>query len=116
MKKVVDINSKRNGYVKFTHKEGWERGNQTQGKWNGFYECMGLLPSSEVTCYSKGNFEMGKRVGNWECIYIFHDRNKPMEIHYGKYKNGKRDGNWKIHEHGKRQEIYLYEQGKMLKE
>ena len=34
----------------------------------------------------------------------------------GKYINGKRDGDWKIHEHGKRQEIYLYEQGKMLKE
>jgi len=113
MGKVININSKQEGHVKIMHKSGWEKGYKTRGKWNGFYESMGLLPTTKVSYYVKGNFNMGLETGYWEKIYIFHDRSKSIEVHSGKYSKGERTGQWKICEHGKSAQHFLYEEGKI---
>ena len=53
MGQVVDINSQRSGYVKYLHKTGWEKGYKIRGKWNGFYECIGILPNADIKFFFK---------------------------------------------------------------
>ena len=113
MGKVVNINSKQEGYVKILHKTGWEKGYKIRGKWDGFYQSMGLLPTTKASYYVKGNFNKGLEVGHWEKIIIFHNRSKSIQVHSGKYSKGLRVGQWEICEHGKSVQQVFYEQGKI---
>ena len=111
MGQVVDINSQKSGYVKYLHKTGWEKGYKIRGKWNGFYECIGILPNSDITVYAKGNFNMGLRVGRWEISYIDHNRENPIKVHTGRYEHGKKHGVWNIHKPGQVTKEDLYKKG-----
>ena len=111
MGQVVDINSQKSGYVKYLHKTGWEKGYKIRGKWNGFYECIGILPNADITFYAKGNFNMGLRVGRWEISYIDHNRENPIKVRTGWYEHGKKHGVWNIHKPGQVTKEDLYKKG-----
>ena len=92
MGQVIDIKKRESGFVKYLHRTGWEKGFKIKGKWNGYYENIGILPNTDITCYSKGNFNMGLREGSWEITCIDHNRNNFTQVHTGRYLNGKRHG------------------------
>ena len=111
MGQVVDIRSQQNGYVKILHKFGWEKGYKTKGKWNGFYESMGLLPSQSFTYYAKGSFKMGERTGVWELTFMSHSREIPIKVNSGSYIHGKREGIWTFRQFGKDPEEREFKEG-----
>ena len=112
---VVNISSKRNGYVRYLHKTGWEKGCKVKCKWNGFYEHLGILPNSNITCYGRGNFDMGLKVGRWEITYLDINKHNSIQVHTGRYDKGKRHGLWIIAQFGKVIEERSYEKGKLIK-
>jgi len=116
MGQVVDIKKRESGFVKYLHRAGWEKGFKIKGKWNGYYENIGILPNTDITCYSKGNFNMGLRVGSWEITFIDHNRNNFTQVHTGRYLNGKKHGVWKILEFGKVAKEHLYKKGEFVDE
>jgi antitoxin component YwqK of YwqJK toxin-antitoxin module len=121
MGKVIELSEfKKNheqGFKKYLHKGGWERGFRFKGNWHGPYESLGILKKSNSTYHCRGFYKEGLRSGQWEMIVTFHNIEKPNMVKSGMFVDDLKEGEWiNIFENGKKKVIEVFKNGERIEE